>query len=150
MKHDSTKPIGAAVCLALSCIIHMVLFSGRTDQSLPVLQRLLLIIPAIVVTLALHEGIHCAFMKLLGLKHATIRFGRDPLGLPSLCATARGEVRGAKRVLILLAPFLLLTVVPDILFLLSGQVPFLPLVMAMCNAAGCYFDLAQACRELKK
>lgn len=82
-------------------------------------------------------------MRLFGLKDARIGFGKDPLGMPSVRAVAGGTVSGWRRIIIFLAPFILLTVVPDILFFFSDRVPLLFFIMAMCNAAGCCFDAAE-------
>ena len=99
---------------------------------------------------ALHEIIHCIFMKLFGLRGARIEIAKDPLGLPSLRAVAQGEVWGWKQIVIFLAPFMLLTVVPDLLFFLSDKVHFLFFIIAMCNAAGCCFDVAEVARDINK
>lgn len=142
MKLNTKNPVGAVLWLAVTCMIHIVLFRSKLDMNTPILQRLLFVILAIMVTLPLHEIIHCVFMKLFGLKGARIEFAKDPMGFPSLHAIAQGEVHGWKRNIILLAPFILLTAAPDLLFCLNERVHFLLFIVAMCNAAGCYFDVA--------
>lgn len=150
MKQDNKNPVGLFLWLVLSCAIHIVLFRGKLDMNTPVLRRALYAVLAVVVTLPLHEIIHFVLMKLAGLKGVRIRFGKDPLGIPSLCTVFPGEIRGKRRIIILLAPFLLLTLLPDLLFCLNERVHFLFFIMAMCNAAGCYFDVADVVMELRR
>ena len=149
MKQENRTAVGAAVWSAASCAIHMVFFKGKLDTAAPIAVRLLFAVLAIGLTLPLHEVIHYLFMRLFGIKHAAIELGRDPLGLPSLRTAAREEVRGGKWVVILLAPFLLLTPAPDILFCLSERVHLLFFIMAIANSAGCYFDLADVVRNMR-
>ncbi len=141
MKQKNANTTGAVLWTVLSCAIHIALFRNKIDLSLPVISRLLFFILAVMITLPLHEIIHCVFMMAVGLKNARVRFGRDPLGIPSLRSVAGGEVHGSKRVIFLAAPFLLLTVIPDIIFFLSEKIFLLFFIMSVCNLAGCYFDL---------
>ncbi len=143
MKQSNKIPVGVLLWFALSCALHIVLFRHKLDMDLPVIQRLLYAVAAIGITLPLHEVIHCLFMRLFGLKDARIETGRDPLGLPSLRAVARGEVRGWRRTVIYLSPFLLLTVVPDILFFLNDRIALPFFIVAVSNAAGCCYDLME-------
>ena len=134
----------AAILFAVAaCAAQIVLFRHmvRMEEAIPV--RILWTVLAVVVTLPLHEAIHWIVMVLCGMKDARIEFARDPLGLPSLRAIARGNVSGAKRVIVFLAPFLLLTVLPDVLFCTAGQIHLFFFIMAVCNAAGSCFDLAE-------
>lgn len=149
MKQENRNTVGAVLWLALSCVLHIVLFRSKLDMSIPVIRRLLYVVLAVVFTLPLHELIHCVFMKMTGMKSVRIEFARDPLGIPSLRASAQGEIRGKKRILVFLAPFILLTLVPDILFLLHERIPFLFFIMALCNAAGCCFDVADIARSIR-
>lgn len=144
MKQDSRNAI---LWLIASCGIHIVLFRSKLDMGMPIALRLLFVILAVVITLPLHELIHCVFMRIFGLRNARIEFGRDPLGIPSLRSTANGEVRGWRRIVILLSPFVLLTLVPDLLFIMNERIHFLLFIAAMCNSAGCYFDAADAVRH---
>lgn len=150
MKQGNRKSISVFLWLILSCVFHIVLFRGKLDMNTPIVLRLFFVILAVVITLPLHEIIHCIFMKLFGLRGARIEIAKDPLGLPSLRAVAQGEVWGWKQIVIFLAPFMLLTVVPDLLFFLSDKVHFLFFIIAMCNAAGCCFDVAEVARDINK
>ena len=150
MKPNAKTQTGIILWTVCACAIHILLFRSKLDISLPIPQRLAFAVLAVVATLPLHETLHWVCMKLLGMPHARIEFAKDPLGLPSLRAIAQGFVTGWKRIVLYLTPFLLLTVVPDILFLLNAQVHFLFFIMAMCNAAGCYFDLVAVLQKPQK
>ncbi|MCQ2458017.1 MAG: metalloprotease family protein [Clostridia bacterium] len=148
MKQGNKNTAGAIIWLAVSCAVHMILFRGKLDMNIPVVTRILFAVITVAVTLPLHEMIHWVFMKLCGMKEVRISFGRDPLGIPSLRTSAQGEMHGWKRIITLLAPLLLLTAVPDILFFFSDRIRFPFFLAALCNAAGCYFDLTDVATEV--
>lgn len=150
MDQKNRNTAGLVLWVVLACAVHILLFRDRLESDVPVITRLLYILLAIAVTLPLHEVIHWVFMKLSGLKDARIEFARDPQGIPSLRTVAGSRLHGGKWIVILLAPFLLLTVVPDIVFLLIGRIPLLIFIMIMCNAAGCSFDMMDVIREISK
>lgn len=149
MNQDNRQRMGVIIWPAISCALHFVLFRSKLDTEMQMNSRLLFALLAIIITLPLHEVIHCVFMKLFGMKNARIEFARDPSGMPSLRAIAQGGIHGIKRAVMYAAPFLLLTVVPDIFFLLSDRVHFVFFIAAMCNSAGCYFDMVEALRSIK-
>lgn len=139
------KPL---VLIAAACAVQIVLFGSKVDMSLPIAMRLLTALLTVAVTLPLHEAIHWVFMKLFGMKEARIEFAKDPLGLPSLRAVAKGQVSRPKWLVTLLAPFVLLTVVPDVIFCMVPQIALAFYLLALCNAAGCCFDLLAAAKQL--
>ena len=130
--------------IAVLCIAQIILFRSKVDLGFPIIYRLLLGLAAIVVTLPVHELIHWCFMRLFGLKDARIEFARDPLGLPSLRTIASGKLPRIRRIIVLLAPFVLLTVIPDIFFFLADKIVLFFFLVAICNAAGCCFDIMDA------
>lgn len=147
MKQPNKNKVGALLWLVFSCTIHIILFREKLDMGTPISQRLLTVILAIAVTLPLHELIHGMLMKLFGMKRVRIEFAKDPSGVPSVRAIGQGEVPGWKRTVIFLTPLVLLTLLPDILMCLNERAPFLLFVVAMCNSAGCYFDLMEIFRK---
>jgi len=129
-----------AIWFVLSCVIHIALFRSKLDLSLSVLQSFAFALLAMISTLPFHEMIHFCTMKLFGMKDVRIEVARDPTGIPSLRTVAQGEIDGGRRIAVFLAPFVLLTLVPDVVFLMADRIPLLFFIVAMCNAAGCYLD----------
>lgn len=140
------KRTAAIVLIVAACLVHIVAFRSKVEMDIPIVYRLLSALLALVITLPLHEGIHWVFMRLFGLRDARIEKGIDPLGLPSFRTTASGQLTGGKRVVTLLAPFVLLTLIPDIVFCCVDRIALFFFIVAMCNAAGCCFDLMDAVR----
>lgn len=114
-------------------------------MDIPIIQRLLFILVAVLVTLPLHELIHYMFMKVFRMEDARIERAKDPLGLPSLRAIAKGEISRWKRLVIFLVPLFILTIIPDIIFCFADHVELIFVIIAMCNAAGCCFDFLAVC-----
>ncbi len=103
--------------------------------------RILLMLCAIAVTLPLHETIHWVFMRIFGMKNARIEFAIDPLGLPSMRTVANGQMSLRKARVTLIAPFVLLTCIPDVLFIFMEEIPLFLFIAVLSNAAGCFFDI---------
>lgn len=141
MNLPKRKTVFMAAYIAVACLAHIVLFRNKVNTDIPVIFRLLSALAAIAITLLLHELIHGFFMKLLGMKNVKIQFAKDRTGLPSLRTAADGQLFGAKRILVLMAPFVLLTVIPDVIFVFSNRVELFFFIAAVCNAAGCCFDV---------
>ena len=143
-KTDSTASLAL---IALSCILHVVIFRGKVDMNHSVIYRILSAVLAVVIVLPIHELIHWISMRFFGRKDARIEIARDPLGLPSLRTIASGKIENWKNNIILLAPFFLLTVIPDVIFLYSDRIAFVLFIAAVGNSAGCCFDLLAVLRR---
>lgn len=146
MKQDKYAPIVVVLWISLVCVLHIVLFRAKVNMDISIIQRILLILAAALVTLPLHELIHFLFMKIFRMEDARIERARDPLGLPSLRATAKGEISRCKQLIIFLAPLFTLTIIPDIIFCFADHVELIFVIIASCNAAGCCFDFLSALR----
>ena len=144
MNRPKRKTVFVAAYIAVACLAHIVLFRNKVNTDISVVIRLLSALAASAVTLLLHELIHGFFMKMLGMNNVKIQFAKDRTGLPSLRTAADGQLFGAKRILVLMAPFVLLTVIPDVIFCFLGSVELLFFIAAVCNAAGCCFDVMDA------
>lgn len=135
------KVFSTAVLMILFFVFHIVVFRGKLDTDISIIKRILSAILAIVFTLPAHEFIHCFFMKIFGLKDIRIETARDPLGFISLRTTASGKTYGWKNIGILLGPFMMLTIIPDVVFVFMNDVPFGLWIVSLANSAGCCFDL---------
>ena len=147
MKQDKHTLIAVILWFSIMCIVHIVLFRAKVNLDIPIIQRILFVPAAALVTLPLHELIHFLFMKIFHMEDARIERAADPLGLPSLRATAKGEIPKWKRLIIFLAPLFILTIIPDIFFCFTDHVELIFVIIAMCNAAGCCFDFLAVLRR---
>ena len=107
----------------------------------------MIVLVTALVTLPLHELIHFLFMKIFRMEDVRIERAKDPLGLPSLRAIAKGEIPKWKRLIVFLAPLFILTIIPDIFFCFTDHVELIFVIIAMCNAAGCCFDFLAVLRQ---
>ena len=146
MKQNKYTPVVVVLWISLVCILHIVLFRAKVNMGISIIQRILFILIAALVTLPLHELIHFLFMKIYRMEEARIERTKDPLGLPSLRAIAKGEISGWKRLIIFLAPLFTLTIIPDIIFCFADHVELIFVIIATCNAAGCCFDFLAVLR----
>ncbi len=147
MAIKKTDLTASLVLIALSCILHVVIFRGKVDMNHSVIHRILSALLAIVIVIPVHEAIHWFSMRFFGMKDARIEMARDPFGLPSLRTIAGGKIENWKNNIILLAPFFLLTVIPDVIFLFSDRIAFVLFIAAVGNSAGCCFDLLAVIRN---
>lgn len=103
-------------------------------------------IAAIAVILLFHELIHFAFMKIFYRGKVRLVFARDGLGLPTPGVSVEGSAKKWQEIIMRIAPFVFLTVLPDFLFAFASQVKLFFFIIALGNSAGCYFDIMDICR----
>lgn len=147
MKQDKYTPIAVILWFSIMCIVHIVLFRAKVNLDISIIQRVMIVLVAALVTLPLHELIHFLFMKIFRMEDVRIERAKDPLGLPSLRAIAKGEIPKWKRLIVFLAPLFILTIIPDIFFCFTDHVELIFVIIAMCNAAGCCFDFLAVLRQ---
>lgn len=139
-----SNPLGQLVWIAIMCGLQLFLFKSKVHYDIAVWKRILLLIAAIIVSLPLHELIHFVFMKVFSKGNVKIEFAKDPLGIPGLRAVFFDDVTKIQKLIIFIAPLFFITIVLDILFLFCRTIELLFFIMAMCNAAGCYYDVIDA------
>lgn len=149
IKKPNARTAAFAVWTVISCAVHILLFRGKVGMELPVLQRMLIAVVAVAFVLFVHEGIHLVFMKLFGLGKVKLIFARDKLGIPTPGVLAQKQGTKRQEIIMRLAPFVLLTLLPDILFAFYSGVHLLFFLMALANCAGCFYDLLDVRRLLK-
>lgn len=140
-----SNPYANVAWLLFCSVAHIVLFGAKVDTHLHLWQRLLSLITAVCITLPLHELIHYALMKLFSRGGSVrIRLAKSPVGLPTLVTVTEAAFRPWQMILIYLAPFVLMTLLPDLLFAFAGRIRQVFFLAAVCNAAGCFYDLFDA------
>lgn len=143
-KKLKTNPLGQIIWIAIMCGLHLLLFKSKVNYDIAAWKRILLLLLAILVSLPVHEFIHLVFMKVFSKGNAKIEFAKDPLGLPSLRAVFYGKITKVQRFIIFIAPLLFITIVLDIVFTFCGKIELLLFIIAICNSAGCYYDVIDA------
>ena len=143
-KRLKTNPLGQIIWIAIMCGLHLLLFKTKVNYDIAIWKRIFLLIVAIIVSLPVHELIHFVFMKLFSKGNAKIEFAKDPLGIQSLRTIFHGKVTEVQQFIIFIAPLFFITIVLDIIFIFCEQIEFLIFIIAICNSAGCYYDVIDA------
>lgn len=150
IKKPNARAAAYAVWTAVTCALHIVLFRAKVMMDFSVLQRMLTAALAIVCSLFVHEGIHFVFMKLFFQGKVRLVFARDVLGIPTPGVQAEGHATKGQKIIMWLAPFLFLTVLPDVIFAFSPGIHLFFFIVAIGNCAGCYYDVMDVWTIMKK
>lgn len=145
-----TNPFASIIWLALSCVVHIVLFRSKVDFDYPIWQRILTMIIALCVTFLIHELLHFVFMKMFCKGSVKISIIKSPLGLPTLGTVAQGEMQKWQWVIIYLAPFVFLTILLDVILAFCVKIELIFFIIAVCNSAGCFYDIVEALITAKR
>lgn len=137
-----------ALWVLLTCGAHILLFRGKVSMAQPIWQRLILAAAALGLVLLVHELIHALFMKVLIGGRVRLIFAKDKLGMPTPGVLA--EKRGTKgqEAVMRLAPFALMTLLPDVIFCFLPGVELFFFIVALANCAGCFYDILDVCMLL--
>lgn len=139
-----------AVWTLVTCAVHVVLFRGEVNMDLPAVQRIAMAVLAVVCILFVHEGIHYIFMKLFFRGKVRLVFVRDKLGIPTPGVQAEGHATKGQKIIVWLAPFWFLTVLPDVIFMFSPGIHLFFFIVAIGNCAGCFYDVMDVWMIMKK
>lgn len=149
IKKPNARTAAFAVWTVISCAVHILLFRGKVGMELPVWQRMLMAVAAVAFVLFVHEGIHMVFMKLFGLGKVKLIFAKDKLGVPTPGVLAERQGTKGQEIVLRLAPFVFLTILPDILFAFCTGAPLFFFLVAITNCAGCFYDVMDVRAILK-
>ncbi len=143
------NPLAFAIWTLVSCGVHILLFQAKVRTDHPLWQRLLIAVAAIACILLVHEWIHAVFMKIFYRGKVRLIFAKGLLGLPMPGVTTTGRAKKWQEIIMLLSPFVLLTLLPDVIFVLSPAIEPFFFFVAIGNCAGCFHDLADAVAKAK-
>ena len=141
LKKVKKSSYGLAIWVGIVCILHMVLFKYKVNYNYLAIQRVFIAFAAITFTLPIHELIHFVFFKMFSKSSVKIKAGKDPIGLPCLMTVYRDDLTKWQKVLSYIGHFVFLTLLVDVSFVFCTKVDLFFFVVAVCNSAGCYFDL---------
>ncbi len=139
-----SNPFACVIWLMVSFVIHIVLFKSKVNYDYQLWQRMLTAIVTICLTLPAHELIHFIFMKMFCNGRVSIKIIKSPIGLPTLATIAQGEFQKWQLVIMYLAPFVFMTLLFDVIFAFCTRVELIFYVIAVCNSAGCFYDVFDA------
>lgn len=143
LKKLKSNPFTMPIWLVIIIPIHILLFRSKVNYDYQMWQRMLMALLAIALAFPVHEFIHFIFMKLFFKGNVAIKIGKDPIGVPTLVTVGSYDKKPPKWqfAVIYLAPFLFLTLIPDVVFLFSGNVALIFFIVSVCNCAGCLYDI---------
>jgi len=144
LKKVRENPYAMIIGVILLSMIHIVLYKAKVDFDCKIWQRILVAIIAICFTLPMHEVIHFVFMKMFCKGDVKIKIIKDTLGIPTLATFAQRASKKWQRVIIYLAPFVCLTLLPDIIFVFCTKIELPFYIISICNSAGCFYDFIDA------
>lgn len=130
-----------AAWLLMACGVHILLFREKVKMDVPAVHRIAMAILAVICVLAVHEFVHFIFMKWFYKGKVRLIFGRDKLGIPMPGVMAEGRAKKWQEMVMYLAPFVFLTLLPDLIFAFSAHVHLFFFIVTIGNCAGCYYDV---------
>ena len=130
--------------MLIACGVHILLFRGKVNMEMPVVQRIAVAILAVVCILIVHEFVHYLFMKLFYVGKVRLIFGRDKLGVPMPGVMVEGRAKKWQEIVMYLAPFVFLTVLPDIVFAFFERIHLFFFIVVIGNCGGCFYDVMDA------
>lgn len=124
-------------------MVHIVLFKSKVMIDYQVRQRILLMIIALGVVFPTHEFLHFVFAKVFCKGKVKITIVKSPIGLPTIGVITQGYLQKWQLFIFRLAPFVILTVVPDVIFLFCTRVELLFFIVSLANCVGSFYDIAE-------
>lgn len=145
-----TSPYASIVWLLFSCVVHIVLFKSKVNVDNQIWHRILTMMIALCLTFSMHELLHYVVMKMFGKGNVKIKIMKSPIGLPTLGTVAQGEFQKWQLVIIYLAPFVVLTLLLDVIFLFCTKVEFIVFIVSLSNCAGAFYDIVESLIVIKR
>lgn len=140
---NRNKVVASVVWLAVSCVVHIVLFQSKVNNDYQVWQRILLMIIALGLVFLLHELIHFAFAKVFCKDKVKITIVKSPIGMPTIGVITQGKFRKWQLVIFRFAPFVILTVVLDVIFAFCTKVELMFFIVSTANCVGSFYDIVE-------
>lgn len=147
---NKNKSFEIIVWLVFSCVVHIVLFKSKVIIDYQVGQRILLMIIALAVVLPAHELIHFVFAKLFCKGKVKIAIVKSPIGWPTIGVIAQGNFQKWQLFIFRFAPFVILTVVLDVIFVFSAKVELFFFIVSLANCVGSFYDIAETLTAKKE
>lgn len=140
---NKNKAIASIVWFMLSCAVHIVLFKSKVILDYQVWQRILLMIIALGVVFPIHELLHFVFAKVFCKGKVKITIVKSPIGLPTIGVIAQGDLGKWQLYIFRLAPFAILTVALDVIFLFCTKIELIFFIISLANCVGSFYDIIE-------
>ena len=147
---NKNKSFGSIVWLIFSCVVHIVLFKSKVIIDYHLWQRILIMIIALGVVFPTHELIHFVFAKVFCKGNVKITIVKSPIGLPTIGVIAQGNFKKWQLFIFRLAPFVILTVVLDVILVFSTRVELFFFIVSLANCVGSYYDIVETLTAKKE
>lgn len=140
----------ASVWVLSSSLLHSFLLRSKVNEDYKNVRGVLTIIFVVLSTILVHELIHFAVSKIFGKGKSWICFVKTPLGLPTVGVMVNAHISKMEKILFYIMPFVILTVIPDVIFLFCSKVHYTFFFLAICNSAGCYYDIIDTLKAFQE
>ena len=147
---NKNKSVASIVWLIISCVVHIVLFKSKVNVDYQVWQRVLIMIIALGLVFPIHELIHFAFAKVFSKDKVKIAIVKSPIGLPTIGVITQGDFQKWQLFIFRLAPFVILTVVLDVIFVFCTEVELMFFIASLANCVGSFYDIVETLTAKKE
>lgn len=130
---NKNKSIASIVWLIFSCVVHIALFKSKVNFDYQIRQRILIMIIALGMVFLIHELLHFIFAKIFCKGKVKITIVKSPIGLPTIGVITQGSFQRWQLFVFRLAPFVILTVVLDVIFMFSTKVELIFYIVSLAN-----------------
>lgn len=144
------KSVANVIWLFFSCVVHIALFYSKVNIDYQIWQRILIMIIALGLVFPIHELLHFAFAKVFCKDKVKITIIKSPIGLPTGGVTAQGNFKKWQLFVFRLAPFVILTVVLDVIFVFCTKVELIFFIVSLANCVGSFYDIAETLTAKKE
>lgn len=145
---NKNKSIVSIVWLIFSCVVHTALFKSKVNFDYQIRQRILIMIIALGMIFLIHELLHFIFAKIFCKGKVKITIVKSPIGLPTIGVITQGSFQRWQLFVFRLAPFVILTVVLDVIFMFSTKVELIFYIVSLANCVGSFYDIFETLTAL--
>ena len=145
---NKNKSIASIVWLIFSCVVHTALFKSKVNFDYQIRQRILIMIIALGMVFLIHELLHFIFAKIFCKGKVKITIVKSPIGLPTIGVITQGSFQRWQLFVFRLAPFVILTVVLDVIFMFSTKVELIFYIVSLANCVGGFYDIFETLTAL--
>ena len=145
---NKNKSNARIVWLIFSCVVHTALFKSKVNFDYQIRQRILIMIIALGMVFLIHELLHFIFAKIFCKGKVKITIVKSPKGLPTIGVITQGSFQRWQLFVFRLAPFVILTVVLDVIFMFSTKVELIFYIVSLANCVGSFYDIFETLTAL--
>lgn len=138
------------IWIVLTCVVHFLLFRSKLYVSSQSWQQILTMIIVSGLTYLMHRLLHFVFIKFFCKSGMKIKDVDNLVELSAIDPVAKEECHKWQFVIIYLAPFVVLTLLVDVICMFCAEVNLIFCVVAISNCVMCFDDIVKALIVIKK